>query len=181
MHPSGTRVAMVWDSLGLVAYEDRPEGLMSHLHIAFSPADTPERPSQASQCVIEINGGMVTAETTELILPLYGATPISVDYGKHIDSKTDAYFISFLFRRRASSRAGELLLGALTASRFRGGRPGFRVLCWSGFLDELGRPFRGMAPAKHLMLMASRLVRIGIGFLSSLVGSFWMAEVPTDE
>ena len=44
MHPGGIRIAMVWDALGLVAYEDQPEATMSHLYVAFDPVETPERP-----------------------------------------------------------------------------------------------------------------------------------------
>src|SRR4051812_9843247 len=49
MHPSGTRIAMVWDSHGFVAYEDRPELRMSHLYLAFSPENTPEAPIDATK------------------------------------------------------------------------------------------------------------------------------------
>jgi hypothetical protein len=74
---------MVWDNLGLVAYEDRPELKMSHLYLAFDPKDTPERPNHACESIIEINGGMVTGETLERTLPRNGPTPILADFGKH--------------------------------------------------------------------------------------------------
>jgi hypothetical protein len=118
MHPSGTRVAMVWDSLGIVAYEDRPERLMSHLIVAFSPTDTPERPSHASKAVIEINGGIVTAETSERTLPRNGPTPISVDSGKHFFYKADTYSISFIFRREANPHGRDVIVGSLQSFSF---------------------------------------------------------------
>src|SRR5688572_13167946 len=64
MHPSGTRVAMVWDALGLVAYEDLPDGYMSHLHVAFDPHETPEHPMHPSTGTVALNGSDVTADTT---------------------------------------------------------------------------------------------------------------------
>lgn len=69
MHPGGIRIAMVWDALGLVAYEDQPDGTMSHLHVAFDPDETPERPLHSSQSIIHVNGTEVTADTTERALP----------------------------------------------------------------------------------------------------------------
>jgi hypothetical protein len=118
MHPSGTRVAMVWDEIGLVAYEDRPERLMSHLYLAFSPLNTPEHPSKGSQCVIEINGGIVTAETSERTLPRSGPTPISVDHGKHFFYEAELYSASFLFGRRANPRGREVVAGSLESFSF---------------------------------------------------------------
>ncbi|MDB6025820.1 MAG: hypothetical protein JWM68_2043 [Verrucomicrobiales bacterium] len=102
MHPSGTRVAMVWDSLGFVAYEDRPDRLMSHLYLAFDTKDTPEHPRNASNSIIEINGGMVMAETLERTLPGTGATPISESNGKYFFYESDAYCVHFSFKRRAT-------------------------------------------------------------------------------
>jgi len=118
MHPSGTRVAMVWDELGLVAYEDRPEGLMSHLYLAFNPLNTPEHPSKASQCVIQINGGIVTSETSERTLPQSGHTPISVDHGKHFFYETGLYCVAFLFGRSANPHDGEIAVGSLECFSF---------------------------------------------------------------
>src|SRR5262249_25068438 len=97
MHPSGICTAMVWGLIGLVAYEDRPDRLMSHLYLAFSSADTPEHPERSSNAIIEINGGVVNAETSERTLPLDGPTPISVDYGKHFFYGTELYGVEFLF------------------------------------------------------------------------------------
>src|SRR5262245_59086265 len=83
MHPSGTRIAIVWDELGLVAYEDRPEGLMSDLILAFDTQDTTENPTRASHSTIEINGGTVTSGTLEGILPRNGSTPILASVGNN--------------------------------------------------------------------------------------------------
>ena len=113
LHPGGTRVAMVWDGLGLVAYEDRPQGLMSHLHPAFSPKDTPEQPSQTGKSVIEVNGGIVTAETTERTLPRNGQTPISVDSARHFFYQADLYSISFIFGRKANPQGRGAVVGSL--------------------------------------------------------------------
>jgi len=113
MHPRGTRVAMVWDTLGLVAYADQPEGSMSHLHLAFIPEETPERPRQSGHPVIEINGGIVTAETSESTLPRKGPTPISEDHGKHFFHEAEHYHADFSFQRRPNPRGRELLVGGL--------------------------------------------------------------------
>lgn len=118
MHPSGMRIAMVWDQLGLVAYEDRPEGLMSHLILAFDPKDTPERPTHACHSSIEINGGVVTAETLKRTLPRNGSTPISADFGKHFFCETDAYSVYFEFKRQANPRGTHLITGHLISVSF---------------------------------------------------------------
>ncbi len=117
MHPSGVRIAMVWDNLGLVAYEDQPEQLMSHLHIAFSPKDTPEQPSHASKSVIQINGGIVTAETTEGTLPRRGEIPIEANFGEFFSYTGDGYGISFTFERQASPKDRNLV-GSLQSFSF---------------------------------------------------------------
>jgi|GEM_PF-3798611 len=118
MHPRGTRVAMVWDDIGLVAYEDRPAHQMSHLYFAFSPADTPEHPHQASCATIEINGGIVTAEITERTLPRKGPTPISTDFAKHFVYETEAYGIDFLFGRQPGPRGRGIVTSRLHAFAF---------------------------------------------------------------
>jgi hypothetical protein len=123
MHPSGTRVAMVWDSLGLVAYEDRPELTMSHLYLAFAPKDTPERPKQACKSIIEINGGRVTADTLERTLPRKGSTPILGDFGKHFFHETDAYSVHFNFERRANPDGKYPITGRLVSVSFSWRRP----------------------------------------------------------
>ena len=118
MHPHGTRVAMVWDQLGLVAYEDRPEGLMSHLIIAFDSKETPEHPSHAGKSIIEINGGIVTAETLVRTLPLGGSTPISGDFGRHFFYKADAYSVDFIFKREANPNGKHVITGHLVSVSF---------------------------------------------------------------
>jgi hypothetical protein len=118
MHPSGTRVAMVWDQLGFVAYEDRPEGLMSHFILAFDPKETPEHPNHACKSAIEINGGIVTAETLERTLPQNGPTPISADLGKHFFYETDAYSVHFIFKREANPHGKHIITGRLVSVSF---------------------------------------------------------------
>jgi hypothetical protein len=63
---------MVWDDLGMVAYDDRPEGIMSHLYLALDPSVTPEQPLHASKVVVDVNGSSLTADTTERRLPSGG-------------------------------------------------------------------------------------------------------------
>ena len=121
--PDRTRVAMVWDGLGLVAYEDRPKGLMSHLYLAFRPERTPERPSQSSHSIISINGGLVTAETSEHTLPRNGPTPISVDDGKHFFYEADLYSIGFQFERRPNVHGPQLIVGRLESCSFSWRQP----------------------------------------------------------
>jgi hypothetical protein len=104
MHPSGTRVAMVWDHLGLVGYEDLPERRMSHIHLAFDVRETPEQPKQPTNTVIDINGAFVTGETTESSLPSEGETPIVVDYGRHYYFENDRFVVDFHFECRRDSR-----------------------------------------------------------------------------
>jgi len=118
MHPSGTRVAMVWDHLGLVAYEDRPERLMSQLYLAFVPEDTPEHPSQAGNFMVEINGGMVTRETLERSLPRKGPTPILADFGKHFFYETNAFCVHFGFQRSPNPQGRHPLTGRLAHVSF---------------------------------------------------------------
>ena len=118
MHPSGTRLVRVWDAFGLVAYEDRPEYQMSHFHLAFSPADTPEHPHQASQATIEINGGIVTAETTERTLPRKGPTPILVDHAKHVFYQAETYGVHFLFGRQPDPRGRSIVTSRLNSFSF---------------------------------------------------------------
>jgi hypothetical protein len=104
MHPSGTRVAMVWDHLGLVGYEDLPERRMSHIHLAFDVDETPEQPKQPTNTVIDINGAFVTGETTERGLPREGETPIVADFGRHYYFESDDFDVAFHFERRRDSR-----------------------------------------------------------------------------
>jgi hypothetical protein len=104
MHPSGIRVAMVWDDIGLVAYEDLPEGLMSHLHLAYDPSETPEHPIRASTAIIEVNGAVVTGETTERKLPKAGATPIVTSFGRRYYHKSERYVLDFAFEKRRDDR-----------------------------------------------------------------------------
>jgi len=118
MHLSGTRVAMVWDNLGLVAYEDRPELTMSHLYLAFDPNDTPERPKQACNSIIEINGGTVTAETLEGKLPRDGSTPIIADSGKRFFHETESYSVHFNFERQPNPDGRYPITGRLVSVSF---------------------------------------------------------------
>ncbi len=113
MHPKGTRIAMVWDQLGLVAYEDLPERLMTHLYLAFCPAETPEKPSQPSDLVISINGGIVTAATLEHTLPRQGPTPISEDAGKHFSYDSEAFSLDLHFERTPNPNGRDLIVGTL--------------------------------------------------------------------
>ncbi len=118
MHPSGIRVAMVWDELGLVAYEERPEGLMNHLFLAFDPKETPERPSCACQSSIEVNGGIVTSETLERTLPRKGSTPILTDFGKHFFCETGTYSAYFTFKRQPNPHSRHVITGRLITVSF---------------------------------------------------------------
>jgi len=104
MHPSGVRVAMVWDNLGLVAYEDRPEGFMSHLHLAFDPSATPERPSHASSVAIDVNGAAVSGDATERTLPKDGATPILASFGRRYYFEAERYVLDFAFEKRRDTQ-----------------------------------------------------------------------------
>lgn len=104
MHPSGTRVAMVWDELGLVAYEDQPEGYMSHLHLAFDPIETPERPSHPTKIAVEVNAASVTGYTTERGLPRVGATPILADFGRRLYLECERYVVDFAFEKHRDSK-----------------------------------------------------------------------------
>lgn len=104
MHPKGTRTAMTWDDLGMVAYEDHPEGIMSHLHLAFDTIETPERPEQPISAVVEINGAHVDGETTEGKLPRLGATPIVATFGYQYFFQCDEYSLYFTFDRRRDAR-----------------------------------------------------------------------------
>lgn len=103
MHPRGIRVAMVWDESGIVAYEDVPERQMSHLYLAFITTVTPEQPTQPSTAVIEINGGLLTSETTERSLPKFGQSPIVADFGGRYFCKSESYIVDFSFEHRSSS------------------------------------------------------------------------------
>jgi hypothetical protein len=104
MHPSGTRIAMVWDDLGMVAYDDRPEGIMSHLYLALDPSVTPEQPLHASKVVVDVNGSSLTADTTERRLPSGGATPIIASFGRRYFIETATYVLGFTFDRRIDAR-----------------------------------------------------------------------------
>ena len=129
MHPSGTRAAMVWDHLGLVAYEDRPESLMSHLYLAFIPSVTPERPAQSSNATIQINGSTVTSETLEATLPRNGPTQILQDFGKHFFHKAAAYTIHFGFERFPNPNGRYVTTGRLNWFSFT----------WPKTPDETGK------------------------------------------
>ena len=118
MHPSGTRVAMVWDDLGLVAYEDRPELLMSHLYLAFDPNQTPERPIHSCRSIIELNGGTVTSETVERTLPRDGPMPILGDFAKHYFCETQVYSVYFNFERRENPHGRYPKTGHLVSVSF---------------------------------------------------------------
>lgn len=118
MHPGGTRVAMVWDSLGFVAYEDRPERLMSHLYLAFDTKETPEHPSHPTESIIEINGGIVTAKTLERTLPRTGPTPISESRGKDFFYKSDGFCVYFSFKRRPNPRGRDVTTERLVSFSF---------------------------------------------------------------
>jgi hypothetical protein len=119
MHPSGTRVAMVWDDLGLVAYEDRPELTMSHLYLAFDPNQTPERPRQSYKSHVEINSGTVTNKTLERTLPRNGPTQILADFGKHFFYEAEAYTVHFDFERRPNPSGRYPITGHLIDVSFQ--------------------------------------------------------------
>ena len=104
MHPSGTRIAMIWDDLGMVGYEDQPEGIMSHCHLAFDPSVTPEQPSHPSQIVVEVNGAILSADTTERGLPRSGGTPIVTSFGRCYFIETARYVFDFTFEKRRDAR-----------------------------------------------------------------------------
>lgn len=104
MHPSGTRIAMVWDDLGLVGYEDQPEGSMSHLLLAFDPSVTPEQPSHPSGVVVDVNGSSLSYDTTERRLPRDGATPIVASFGRRYFIETARYVLDFTFDQRRDAR-----------------------------------------------------------------------------
>jgi hypothetical protein len=104
MHPSGTRIAMVWDDLGIVGYEDQPEGIMSHCHLAFDPSVTPEHPSHPSLVVVDLNGSSLSADTTERGLPRDGATPIVASFGRRYFIETARYVLDFTFDQRRDAR-----------------------------------------------------------------------------
>ena len=108
MHPSGTRVAMVWDSLGLVAYEDQPDASMSHLHIAFDSSETPEHPMEPSTATIVLNGTDVTADTTERTLPKTGSTPIIASFGKRYYFECGQFVVDFHFEKRRDDRSRKI-------------------------------------------------------------------------
>jgi hypothetical protein len=67
MHPSGIRRAQV-NSCGIVWYLDEPEDVVSHFHLAVSPADTPEKPAHAFAGPIFFGGLALDAETTQAAL-----------------------------------------------------------------------------------------------------------------
>ena len=104
MHPSGTRIAIVWDDLGIVGYEDQPEGIMSHCHLAFDPSVTPEQPSHPSLVVVDVNGSSLSADTTERGLPRDGATPIVASFGRRYFIETARYVLDFTFDQRRDAR-----------------------------------------------------------------------------
>ena len=118
MHSGGTRIAMVWDQIGFVAYEDRPETLMSHFILAFDPEETPERPVTTGQHTIEINGGIVTGGTSEKTLPQKGPTPIATDIAKHFFYQTESYSIHFNFERHPNPRSREVIIKHLISVSF---------------------------------------------------------------
>lgn len=95
---------MVWDDLGMVAYEDRPEGMMSHLILAFDPSVTPEQPLHASEVVVDVNASSFTDDTTERRLPRDGATPIIASFGRRYFIETATYVLDFKFDRRNHAR-----------------------------------------------------------------------------
>lgn len=104
MHPSGTRVAMIWDDLGIVAYDDQPEGLMSHLHLAFDPSVTPEHPLHSTCVTVDVNGSSLSGHTTERRLPLDGPTPIVASFGRRYCIRSARYVLDFMFEKRRDTR-----------------------------------------------------------------------------
>jgi hypothetical protein len=67
MHPSGIRRAQV-NPGGIVWYLDQPEDVVSHFLLAFSPADTPEKPADAFAGTISFAGIALDAETSQAAL-----------------------------------------------------------------------------------------------------------------
>lgn len=67
MHPSGIRRAQV-NAGGIVWYLDEPEDVVSHFYLAFSPADTPEKPADAFAGTIFFGGVALDAGTTQAAL-----------------------------------------------------------------------------------------------------------------
>jgi len=100
MHPGGTRIAMVWDNLGLIAYEDCPEACMSHLHMAFDPHESPEIPKHPCEATIVLNGIEMEADMTERALPRAGPTPIMESFGRRCFYQCDRFILDFHFEKR---------------------------------------------------------------------------------
>ncbi len=99
MHPSGVRKANVGAS-GIVWYVDYPEGRISHLHLAISPADTPEHPANPFLGTIHLNGLLLNTETSETSFVRHGQ---GMPFHGHIHSwsyETSSHSVSFLFERR---------------------------------------------------------------------------------
>jgi hypothetical protein len=120
MHPSGIRRANVSTS-GIVWYVDYPEDRISHLHLAISPADTPEHPANPFLGTIQLNGLLVNTETSEASFVRHGQ---GMPFHGHIHSwsyDTAAHSVSFLFERqrnRLGRRSGVHKL-ALVGISFR--------------------------------------------------------------
>lgn len=128
MHPGGTRVTMVWDSLGLVAYEDQPDARMSHLHIAFDPNETPEHPLFPSTTTISLNGADVTADSTERTLPKIGPTPIVASCGQRYCFECDRFVVDFHFEKRRDERGRKFGVRRLASLSFSWCQPAAKKL-----------------------------------------------------
>jgi hypothetical protein len=81
MHPSGKRIRMSWDRMGVEAFADYPEARMSHMNIHFAPGSSPQAPAATFPFSFSFNEQEVDGHTSDKLFPFKGNTPVSAMEG----------------------------------------------------------------------------------------------------
>jgi hypothetical protein len=117
MHPTGSRKVNFSES-GIVWYVDYPEDQVSHLHVALSPGDTPEKPPFSFSGSARLGNFDLTPETSEEELIRNGEVSL---HGHHHtwSYETVAHQIAFVFKQRRNGvgkRSGAYRLAFVSVS-----------------------------------------------------------------
>lgn len=112
MSIGGTRSAYVYDELGIIFYHDEPEDKVSHITLAISPADTPQKPTNSFCGEISFNDAFLDQGTVEKLFLRTNGKLVSGHHGiySYVSDAFSCWFSFGKIRNRIGKRSGRSVL-----------------------------------------------------------------------